>query len=200
MGQKFNCMSVLGIDIDEKLIENANDELKNVINLMDPLDVPLSARLAHGVLEEGSVTREALKRNRVVRNVQFQALNWTAEDWERPAQSPFDVVTCLSVSKWIHLNSGDNGLVKAFKRMFDVLNPGGVLFLEPQPWQSYRKIVFDPKQLEHFKAAKLRPPFTETVVKVGFVHIDTLAAPKAQQSKKGNVGFCRDVYVFKKPD
>ena len=45
----------------------------------------------------------------------------------------------LSVSKWIHLNNGDEGLLAFFRRVFSVLRPGGSFILEPQEWESYHK-------------------------------------------------------------
>ena len=45
----------------------------------------------------------------------------------------------LSVSKWIHLNNGDDGLLAFFRRIFSVLRPGGSFILEPQEWESYHK-------------------------------------------------------------
>lgn len=51
----------------------------------------------------------------------------------------FDLVLCLSITKWIHLNWGDAGLKRFFKRIFYNLRPGGRLVLEPQAWPSYNK-------------------------------------------------------------
>uniref|UniRef100_A0A0G4I216 RNA methyltransferase n=1 Tax=Chromera velia CCMP2878 TaxID=1169474 RepID=A0A0G4I216_9ALVE len=51
----------------------------------------------------------------------------------------YDVVLALSVSKWIHLHNGDDGIRAFFRKCYRVLKPGGLLVLEPQPWTSYRK-------------------------------------------------------------
>ena len=49
-----------------------------------------------------------------------------------------DMVTCFSVTKWVHLNQGDEGLLAMFRAVHALLAPGGCFVLEPQPWRSYR--------------------------------------------------------------
>ena len=52
-----------------------------------------------------------------------------------------DVLTCLSVSKWIHFHHGDEGMRHLFHQFWKVLRETGLLIFEPQPIRSYRKAV-----------------------------------------------------------
>ena len=45
----------------------------------------------------------------------------------------------FSVTKWIHLNWGDEGIKKFFQIVADYLKPSGFFILEPQQWRSYKK-------------------------------------------------------------
>lgn len=51
----------------------------------------------------------------------------------------YDVIFCLSVTKWIHLNSGDEGIVSLFEKIKQALKVGGIFILEPQPFPSYAR-------------------------------------------------------------
>lgn len=74
-------------------------------------------------------------------NVFFRTLNYALTDESQMVsdKQQYDLILCLSLTKWIHLNCGDAGLKLTFRRMFNQLRPGGKLILEAQNWASYRK-------------------------------------------------------------
>ncbi|XP_059616186.1 probable RNA methyltransferase CG11342 [Phlebotomus argentipes] len=47
----------------------------------------------------------------------------------------FDVTLCLSITMWIHLNHGDDGLWTFLRRVSSLSE---VLVVEPQPWKCYQ--------------------------------------------------------------
>ncbi|KAK2587225.1 hypothetical protein KPH14_002964 [Odynerus spinipes] len=54
---------------------------------------------------------------------------------EKLGRSHFDVVFCFSITMWIHLNHGDDGLVKFFRKVCSICD---TIVVEPQPWKCYR--------------------------------------------------------------
>ncbi|KAF6250319.1 Bicoid-interacting protein 3-domain-containing protein [Scenedesmus sp. NREL 46B-D3] len=136
--------------------------------------------------------------------VSFKAGNWLEQGC---ASNKYEVVTCFSVSKWVHLNWGDDGLIKLFHKFYRCLAPGGLLVLEPQPWKSYQAAVHKqggtaapfskPEQL------KLRPEgFLDFLTqRVGFVLVQQLSAV-SRAAGPGAVpvkGFDRPILVLRKP-
>lgn len=51
----------------------------------------------------------------------------------------FDVITCLNVSKWIHLNFGDNAIKLLFLNVYNLLEENGIFIFQFQNWKSYKK-------------------------------------------------------------
>ena len=98
------------------------------------------------------------------------------------APNSLDAILCLSVTKWIQLNWGDEGLRRFFADAFDALTEGGVMVLEPQPWKSYARAFKKQKMPEetrrHFERIALRPTLYREYLRttVGFKSVETLRA------------------------
>ncbi|KAJ2930978.1 hypothetical protein H1R20_g6114, partial [Candolleomyces eurysporus] len=92
-------------------------------------------------------------------NVTFVKADWVDEDIvEDKIEGGWDVVVAFSISKWIHLNKGDAGLLTFFHKVFRVLHAGGTFVLEPQPWDSYAKAKrMDGRLKENARHLSLRP-------------------------------------------
>jgi hypothetical protein len=76
----------------------------------------------------------------------------------------------FSITKWIHLNGGDEGLETFFRRVFNVLRPAGKFVLEPQPWDSYGKAKRGNTELKEKAARILMKPeeFGKVLEGIGF--------------------------------
>ncbi len=90
------------------------------------------------------------------------------------------------MTKWVHLNFGDSGLLRLLTKMADELKPGGVLLLQAHAWPSYKK---EKRFCELFKfnylGIKIRPKALAQVLReMGLV----------QEGEEGGVG------VFRKGD
>uniref|UniRef100_A0A1A9WHX8 RNA methyltransferase n=1 Tax=Glossina brevipalpis TaxID=37001 RepID=A0A1A9WHX8_9MUSC len=164
--------------------------------------------LGGATISRSSVTTNSLKHNRNFKskhlfpnNVFFRTTNYVLNDESQLANDmqQYDLILCLSVTKWIHLNFGDNGLKLAFKRMFNQLRPGGKLILEAQNWASYkRKKNLTAKILSNYNKIELFPnKFHEYLLssEVGFSHSYTLGVPRHL-----NKGFSRPIQLYAKGD
>ncbi|XP_053203170.1 7SK snRNA methylphosphate capping enzyme-like [Panonychus citri] len=149
-----------------------------------------------------SVKRIKLDNSKPVdfpRNVKFFCENYflDCDDLLNGEKPEFDCILCLSVTKWIHLNFGDEGLKRVFKRMYRQLRSGGRLILEPQPWSSYKKKKLTSEiTLKNYLSIKFKPDdFNEYLLssEVGFSSSELLKTP-IHESK----GFQRPIFLFLK--
>ncbi|KAI0677041.1 Bin3-domain-containing protein [Trametes maxima] len=126
-------------------------------------------------------------------NLSFRTADWVNTQIPDDTEG-YHVVLAFSVSKWIHLNSGDEGLIKFFRRVHQTLLPGGTFVLEPQEWDTYGKAKrMDPKLRENAKTLGLRPDdFGRILHEIGFGPAEHLGAA-------GEGGFRRPVDLYIKP-
>jgi 7SK snRNA methylphosphate capping enzyme len=107
------------------------------------------------------------------------------------ALGKFDVVLLLSVTKWIHLNNGDAGILTLFAHIRSILNEEGYLIVEPQPMSNYARASKKNKELrETYKAIQIQPPFDDELTAQGFERI--------LKFERDEEGFARPVHVWRK--
>ncbi|OON22861.1 Bicoid-interacting protein 3, partial [Opisthorchis viverrini] len=126
--------------------------------------------------------------------INFQVANWI--DSSTPTEEPeYDTILAFSVTKWIHLNHGDAGLMRFFRRAFNLLKPGGHLILEPQPKSSYRRTRFTFKHRSTFQTLKIDPLKLEPLlVDLGFSYFDTIKLPRPNEPFRRKIILCSKSY------
>ncbi|KAJ8087384.1 hypothetical protein PM082_006214 [Marasmius tenuissimus] len=223
IAQKWRAAKVTGVDIDESLIRAAWRRRLTVWSQQAPSpsqqqkkrkrddepqvdDVPDSdwnyfpASFEHtfGPLP----VPPSRNRGKTVfpHNISFRAGDWVTElDAVPEDKEGYDVVVAFSISKWIHLNGGDPGLTSFFQRVHDVLKPGGVFILEPQPWESYRKArrILSSADVQRDVEVTIRPEnFSDVLGKLGF------GPPKRVDVSTGGEageGFHRPIEMYTRP-
>lgn len=137
---------------------------------------------------------EFIIMNRFPNNINFHIENFIQE---MNVTDTFDTISCFSTTKWIHLNWGDLGIKRLFKKVSDSLNKGGIFILEPQEWKTYKKkkcMNEDFKKI--YKMIKLKPKdftiYLENEMK--FKLIEKIM-PNLNETE---ALFKRPIYVFQK--
>ncbi|ETV94875.1 hypothetical protein, variant [Aphanomyces invadans] len=224
IARRFSPAFIMGIDADPDLITQARASLKEYISKLtvaeafrevtredpssntvaskdidaDDDDLPLSFRLwkppthhaSHDPLPNiGSFASGV----RFPYNVVFKRENIVLD---RHSGKDYDVITCLSVTKWVHLFHGDDGLKQLFHLVYALLMPGGRFILEPQKWKSYynRKHT-NATTLANYDRIALRPKdFQEYLcATVGFTSVELLKVCSTSTH-----GFKRPIYLYTK--
>lgn len=206
IAKKFHCQSIVGIDIDRGLVEDAKCNLRNMVrkkrsqenlakvsvpdgsNTGDDLKVPRASN-------EENLNTQCCSSQDLLQRVTFRCENFVES--MHGGSEKYDTILCLSVTKWIHLNWGDDGLLTLFVKIWRLLKPGGVLLLEPQPWTSYKnnRLVSETTRA-NFSNIKLHPhQFRDILLdEIGFRSADTIT-----DCLSGTVaGFDRPILAFQK--
>jgi len=168
-----------------------------------------AAKKSPGLLSPWERLRRAAH---VLSRAQFKTCDWANEgdpddfvlsqggksSKRRRGRDRYGVITCLSVTKWVHLNWGDAGLMRLFTKIWNSLEPGGLLVLEPQPWRSYCQAITKKQTsavpFRNLEALRLRPEaFIDTLTNMGFQLLVNLNEGSTA------IGFSRPMYVLLKP-
>lgn len=183
VARKFAIKSITGIDIDRNLIDAAEKRLIRNIqvnNNNDKIDSNTNVE--------------------IYSNLKFRHCNYVlnSDDLLEFEEVKYDTILCLSVTKWMHLNFGDAGLKRAFKRMYKQLKENGVLILEAQNWKSYkRRKSLTPDINAHFKDIQLKPDqFHDYLLseEIGFASSFVINLPQEHSIN----GFKRPIIAYRK--
>lgn len=106
----------------------------------------------------------------------------------------YNLITALSVTKWIHIQQSDLGLCRFFARLCHTLVPNALLFLERQEWRSYSTAKnLDPSMRNKIKRLQMRPggDFDYLLEAMGLRFVGKVGKGKGE-------GFERPLQVFRK--
>ncbi|KAJ0243067.1 RNA methyltransferase [Hirschfeldia incana] len=205
IANKFGCRSILGVDIDSSRVGDAQWHLKNFVRKQNHAKLAEKKSSSDGVvhgskevsisLSNGEANTGSAEAKDLFQIVSFQKENFVHT--RNLDENRFDTILCLSVTKWIHLNWGDDGLITLFSKIWRLLNPGGIFVMEPQPWKSYEKNrrVSETTAMHH-RTIVLRPEHFQEILldKIGFRAVEDLTSSLSGVSK----GFDRQILAFKK--
>ncbi|XP_055917416.1 probable RNA methyltransferase CG11342 [Eupeodes corollae] len=92
-----------------------------------------------------TLIKRAQENNKSPQKIEFSCVDIMHDDLSNidtflKAQNAtkFDVVCCFSITMWIHLNHGDQGLQDFLTKCSSIAK---LLVIEPQPWKCYRTAV-----------------------------------------------------------
>lgn len=130
-------------------------------------------------------------------NATFQTTDWVTKDYTAdkvtydiaiasilplPGTSiNIDMCICckFSITKWIHLNHGNEGVTTFFCHIHHMLKPGCAFIMEPQAWETYAKACcMDLKLRKNARHLQLHPEdFPALLEKSGFGSPQHLGIP-----------------------
>ncbi|KAI6205776.1 hypothetical protein M3Y94_00830700 [Aphelenchoides besseyi] len=183
IAREFGPNRILGIDIDYHLIAAARKNLRHFRDKEAKLvgRFPASFPFNFGPISMPSATTS----NQFPENVWFREQNYVLNDDEQlnEVEEEYDIILAWSISKWVHLNWGDDGLKRFFKRIFKQLKPNGKFLLEPQTRCGYKKRARTHPELQrNLKAIQFWPEQFKDYLcnEIGFVHCEELENPLIQ--------------------
>ncbi|KAG2389311.1 hypothetical protein C9374_013871 [Naegleria lovaniensis] len=172
---------------NRKLLKTKGENGQNIVLCKKSYMLPLIDKIhfkTQNFVEEIAPLVSNLESLGKARENKFETLLNTSLE-KTSNKRPYDIITCLSVTKWIHLNYGDDSIKFLFHKVFRLLKSnGGIFVLEPQTWKSYaKKRDLTPTFQEQFKNIKFRPTaFHEYLMKqVGFSRCETIFIEKSEK-------------------
>ena len=221
IAKTFPLKTLLGIDVDHRLIDSAKSAVKREIYdycvHKKSIDVPKPSSsttnpsrtfVSNAFMPRSVALSKPITNTHVPTTIPIDNNNgnfpfnirFTYDDFMLPKsldERGYGIILCMSVVKWIHLNSGDNGLLDFFRRLYHYTNLGGRVILEYQSWKSYLNNKSATEEIKkNFNKIQLRPDDFERILTedIGFMIEYRLGTP-LHESKEFN----RPILVLLKP-
>ncbi|KAL3369060.1 hypothetical protein AABB24_009720 [Solanum stoloniferum] len=209
IAQKFNCRSILGVDIDDARIQDAYWTLRKAVRSTGAVPARV-AKSTESKNVTGIENHEAespkkpagidcteshhVQEANLSDIVSFRKGNFV-QNWHPGENTSYDTIICLSVSKWVQLNWGDEGLITLFSKVWRLLSPGGIFILEPQPWSSYysNRLVSETTRI-NYQEIKIHPEDFQDILldKIGFRMVEDITSSASGRKP----GFNRPIFAF----
>ncbi|KAL0097845.1 Bicoid-interacting protein 3-domain-containing protein [Phycomyces blakesleeanus] len=205
ISRRYQPKSILGVDIDKDLIRKAKMQTKIDYALQDPSEekqqgpIDLCMRFSYFPKSMSHMFGYSFMTLPPTADYTGFPVNTTFEDgdWVDMDVEPesYDTIMALSVTKWIQLHRGDEGIKMFFKKVYKSLKPGGSFVVEPQPFDTYYRRA---KQTEEtrfiFEGLSFTPDQYEPyLLKLGFSSVKHLG-----KSLNDNKGFKRPLELYTK--
>jgi Bicoid-interacting protein 3 (Bin3) len=138
-------------------------------------DVPLDVRIL-GIDIDPLLIERSVESNLYTSNICFKVADILSKDdccnvivkyLDQHCVRRFNIVFALSITMWIHLNNGDDGLQKFLRYVSSISE---FLLVEPQPWHCYQSAARRMKKLgcapfEHLTSLQWRSNVEQEIVK-----------------------------------
>ncbi|PWN33981.1 uncharacterized protein FA14DRAFT_156657 [Meira miltonrushii] len=159
---------IIAVDIDEELVKQATI---NAESYGYQQNLQSSARRILGSGRVGYSTDQPRKRLRLEEPAEVYISTILACDWtymtgtdevktnlDKQNYQGYDLITALSVTKWVQLAHADAGIRVFLARICSSLKPGGLFILEPQPFKSYKGLhkITKPESRERQNIAQMK--------------------------------------------
>ena len=169
-------LQMLGVDIDDELITRCHEKMSNFSFFSDifpPTPSPTSSIYLTTPPSSPEYPFQFLNCNFVtypLSSLPFNSNN--NENNLKSSKNGFSIVFALSITMWIHINWGDEGLTKFLRNLSEICNEH--LVIEPQPWKSYLSMRKRHKKLKY----PIPPSFFDMKVRKNveeFIHSSLLS-------------------------
>lgn len=159
-----------------------------------------------GIDIDAILIKRAQEANQRQQNVSFECVNVMEVNGDQMIQqylqkyqrTRFDVVCCFSITMWIHLNNGDDGL----RHFLDMITRASrLIIIEPQPWKCYRTAV---RRMKRAKVDDVFPLFASLTMRTNVdndIKQYMIDAKRLQMVfESDQTKWKRTIYIFRQQD